>query len=577
MLYFVGHFDDGKDAKPPRDGSAQVWRIRVDGTGLTPVTQRKDGIDAFALAKDGRAVFYTVSKEEQVDQWKDLRKQFSADVQYGHGSANVSELWRLDLVTWREEKIYDTGRFVRYFDVSPETKRIAMITDPNHLLINHEGRSEVEILDLATREASELPDKLWRDDAPSPYGWLADPAWSPDGENVAFTVSYDGYPSELFIASWIRGTASVKKLARPSEAHVYGRLHWRPDDPRRICFVADHRATAPVFEVLSTDASDHRVLTPGDVVVSDFSFASDGRTIATVQSGGDYHRDIFVAKRGGPWRRLTRVNPQVDTWKLPQTSRVSWKAPDGVAVEGILELPPGYDGGERLPLIVNLHGGPTASEYIAMRYWIYGRTYFAAQGYAVLSPNYRGSTGYGDRFMIDLVGRENDVEVKDILTGVDAMIERGIADPKRLGVMGWSNGGFLTNCLIATDRFVAASSGAGVVDMTIQWGEEDTPGHVVNFLEGLPWEQPAHYQQASPLYALKPGLKTATLIHVGQNDARVPAIHSRTLHRALHYYIDAPTELIVYPGAGHSLTSYQHRLAKLKWDHAWFQKYLLGQ
>ena len=139
-----------------------------------------------------------------------------------------------------------------------------------------------------------------------------------------------------------------------------------------------------------------------------------------------------------------------------------------------------------------------------------------ANGYALLSPNYRGSTGYGDDFLVELIGRENDIDVKDILAGVDAMIERGIADPDRLAVMGWSNGGFLTNCLITSDpRFKAASSGAGVIDQVIQWGVEDTPGHVINFMVGrLPWADPDEYRAGSPLYRLG-GVTTPTLIHVG--------------------------------------------------------------
>ncbi|MEE8169597.1 MAG: prolyl oligopeptidase family serine peptidase, partial [Phycisphaerae bacterium] len=219
-------------------------------------------------------------------------------------------------------------------------------------------------------------------------------------------------------------------------------------------------------------------------------------------------------------------------------------------------------------------GGPTAATMYRLRYWIYGRTLLAAKGYAVLSPNYRGSTGYGDKFMIDLVGRENDVEVKDILAGVDAMIERGIADADRLGVMGWSNGGFLTNCLITTTpRFKAASSGAGVVDQFMQWGEEDTPGHVINYMQGLPWERIQEFREASPSARLN-HVATPTLIHVGENDARVPASHARTLYRALREYVKVPTELVVYPGAGHGLTKYNHRKAKMEWDLAWFEKYL---
>ena len=110
--------------------------------------------------------------------------------------------------------------------------------------------------------------------------------------------------------------------------------------------------------------------------------------------------------------------------------------------------------------------------------------------------------------------------------------------------------------------------------MSIQWGEEDTPGHVINFMRGLPWKRPAAYQKASPMYQIKEPFTTPTLIHVGQKDERVPATHSKALHRALRYYLKAPTELIIYPNTGHGLMSYNHRLAKMKWDHAWFDKYL---
>jgi len=226
-------------------------------------------------------------------------------------------------------------------------------------------------------------------------------------------------------------------------------------------------------------------------------------------------------------------------------------------------------------MVVAIHGGPTAMSKYRFQFWTYGRTLLPARGYAVLLPNYRGSTGYGDDFVTELVGRENDIDVQDILSGVDAMVERGIADPDRLGVMGWSNGGFLTNCIIArTDRFKAASSGAGVIDQVMQWGIEDTPGHVINFMEGnLPWSDPAEYRAGSPLFNLQK-VRTPTLIHVGQNDPRVPAAHSRTLYRGLRYYLKVPTELIVYPGEGHGLTTYTHRKAKMEWDLAWFDRYI---
>ena len=230
--------------------------------------------------------------------------------------------------------------------------------------------------------------------------------------------------------------------------------------------------------------------------------------------------DLYCCGRGkglGP-KRLTNLNPQVDTWKLPRISVVSWKGAKGDAVEGILELPPDYKKGDKLPLVVEIHGGPTTAAHCSLQYWIYGRTLLPAKGYALLRPNYRGSTGYGDRFLTDLVGHENDLDVEDILAGVDALVEKGIADPKRLGVMGWSNGGYLTNCLITkTTRFKAASSGAGIVDTVMEWGSNDEPAYAIVFKKGFPWNRAALYHKASPTYALDK-VRTPTLIHVGGGD-----------------------------------------------------------
>ncbi len=143
--------------------------------------------------------------------------------------------------------------------------------------------------------------------------------------------------------------------------------------------------------------------------------------------------------------------------------------------------------------------------------------------------------------------------------------------------MGWSNGGYLTNCLISrTNRFKAASSGAGVFDVVSQWLAEDTPGHVINYQQGFPWNRTEAMRAGSALYNADK-ITTPTLIHVGEKDARCPPIHSKGLYRALHEYVKVPCELIVYPGAGHGLTTYKHRKAKMEWDLRWFERYVREQ
>ena len=574
-IYFLSNLKREAEKSPPYNGKVQVWSLEIATGRLVPLTKVADGIDSYQVSTDGKTLYYTTSRKHVQDEWKDLKKDYS-DLTYGDGVHQVSALWKLDLASWRATVVSDQKRYIHSFEVAPNEERIAMITTEDDRAVTFEGRSRVDILEPGTSTYSVLADDLWRKQAPSPYGWLEHPRWSSDSLHLAFTVGYDGYPAELLVASWNRGPVSVRKMPRPKDVHVADSIAWRGKEPE-LCYLGDYHATKRVYAIngILGDPPETRALTPDDVVIDAFSVSEAGDKLGLLQTGLTYSRDVFLGQPTGGSTRLTTVNPQIETWKLPTLSRVTWKGAHGDAVEGVLELPPDHKPGTPLPMIVSIHGGPTACDYLGFQYWIYGRTQFSTQGYAVFCPNYRGSTGYGDKFLTDLIGHENDVEVEDILKGVDVLIAKGIADPDRLGVMGWSNGGFLTNCLITrTNRFKAASSGAGVFDMTLQWATEDTPGHVVNYLRGLPWKQPAEYQKASPLYQLNDTFNTPTLIHVGEKDERVPVGHSIALHRALHDYRKVPTELVIYPGAPHSIASHKQRLAKMKWDQAWFDKYL---
>lgn len=568
-------------ADAPYNGKTQVWRIGLEGGEPFPVTRLPDGVGGFQLAHDGRSLYYTQSKKNTDDLWKSLKEKYDK-LDYGHGVESFTQIWKLDLVNWRSEKIVDEKRVITAWSVTRDQRRIAMVTTPAEEAIHNEGWSRVDVYDAKTKKTVTLPDKLWRADAPSPYGWLLSPTWSDDGGALAFRIDFDGYPGEAFVAQFADdGSATTWKLTRPGEVTLaHEHMEWLPGK-RDLAFCAEDHARERVYCL--SDLRDGRqgkplVLTPGDVAVDHFSLASSGDRVVVVMNALTHPQDLFMVSGGGEatkFDRLTRINPQVDTWKLPKIELAKWKAPDGSDVEGVLELPPNYEPGMKLPMVVEIHGGPTSSTRFMLQYWIYGRTLLPARGWALLSPNYRGSTGYGDKFLTDLVGHENEIEVADILAGVDAMVERGIADPNRLAVMGWSNGGYLTNCLIThTDRFKAASSGAGVFDMALQWLAEDTPGHVINYMQGFPWNQTEAMKRASALYAIDK-VKTPTLIHVGEKDERCPPEHSRGLYRALHQYLHVPCELVVYPGEPHGLTKYTHRKAKMEWDLAWLDHYVL--
>lgn len=572
---------------PPHDGKRQVWRLPVAGGEPAAVTQVAGGVDLFGLTGDGRTLFYTTSRREAAGEWTALRQQFGS-VQYGHGEEDRTDIHKLDLRTWRSEKVATLKKAVAELAVAADGKRLALITAPEDKVLSFEGKSAVEILDVATGASHTLPDELWRAKAASPFGRLNSLAWSADGRSLAFVIGFDGYPSEIIVArrDGDSDATTTFKLDRPAGVTLHAGvdsqlpMQWR-GDKADLCFLGEEKGRVRIYcaqDVRPGQPPRYQTVTPGDVVVETFNLTASGEQAAAIVGDPEHLTDVAViGPEGGP-RRLTNVNPHVGSWKWPRLQVVRWQGANGDDVEGILELPADAKPGQRLPMIVHLHGGPTAMWNYQLFFNFYSlQTLMSSKGYAIFSPNYRGSSGYGDRFLTELIGRENDIEVEDILKGVDAMVAQGYADPDRLAVAGWSNGGYLTNCLVArTDRFKAASSGAGIAEVAMEWGINDEPAFAVAFVRGLPWEKPAEYRRASPLYDFGK-VRTPTLFHVGGGDERCPPEHSRMLYRALREYLKVPTELLVYPDEPHGLGRYQSRKAKMAWDAAWFDRYVLGK
>ncbi len=565
----------------PRNGKNQVWRIRPDGTQLMAVTRLESGVNDWKLSPDGTSIYYTLDDETQLaDGWKSLREEHG-DVEYGHGMIEYSELWKLDLQSWKHDLVWDEDFVIQFFAPSPDENKIAIITTPDNRLITNEGWSTIGIYDVATKETALLKDTLWRENAPSPYGWVEYPEWSSDGTRIAFSVDFDGYPREMFVATFSYTSPSIQKVKRKNEVTLGTSPVWMPNT-HDLLYIAEQQTCRPLLKVLAvgngTQGSTVEII-KNNLICWDFSVSRSSKEIAALVGTSITLPSVVLATDNAN-AVLVIANPNefISEWSIPVVTTVKWDAPDGTTIEGVLEYPAGYklqDG--PLPLYVHLHGGPTSSVTVGLTFSMYGRGLLSMNGWAVLSPNYRGSTGYGDTFLTDLIGNENDIEVLDILAGVDAMVERGLADPNRLAVGGWSNGGYLTNCVIAaTQRFKAASSGAGVFDQTMQWSIEDTPGHVVNYAKGLPWAAAKELQDMSPIYEAD-NITTPTIIHVGAGDERVPAEQSKALYRALHDYLEIPTQLVIYPGTGHGLSKMSHRKAKIEWDSMWLNKWVLEE
>jgi dipeptidyl aminopeptidase/acylaminoacyl peptidase len=273
-------------------------------------------------------------------------------------------------------------------------------------------------------------------------------------------------------------------------------------------------------------------------------------------------------------RPITAFNKSLAEKDLPQGKPYRWKADDGTTVEGMLIYPPGKFEAKHLPMFTFIHGGPADADGNHFEAdWYQWSALAATNGWLVFEPNYRGSSGYGDKFLQQIVPVIVSRPGKDILEGVDALVKDGIADPDHLTIGGYSYGGYMTNWLITqTTRFKAAVTGAGAVEHLANWGNDDTTFDDAYFLGGRPWEAPQRYHDEAAIFQIDK-VRTPTHIVAGANDIRVAVLEDYLLEHAL-YSLGIPNKLLVFPGEGHGLGKNPwHGKIKVREELNWLQKY----
>ena len=314
------------------------------------------------------------------------------------------------------------------------------------------------------------------------------------------------------------------------------------------------------------------------------SFSKDETKVAFAMDSPKSPADVYVSDPGfaNP-RKLTNVNPQLASIAMGDAEVVTWKSTDGWTVEGVLLKPVGYQAGRRYPLKVDVHGGPTGAHTNGFKAnWGSPGQFYAGQGWAVLYPNPRGSTGYGEKFMRGNIKDWGGGDYRDILSGVDELVRRGIADSSRLAVSGWSYGGFMTGWVVSqTPKFKAAMMGAGLSNMESMYGTTDIPGYIGTFYDGMPQLDGTLSNKSLEFYRSRSAIQysdkvtTPLLMLHGGNDERVP------IGQPMEYYRNLKdrgktVELVFYPREGHGLGEYYHQIDKIRREHEWLVKYTLG-
>ncbi|MGE0361867.1 MAG: prolyl oligopeptidase family serine peptidase [Vicinamibacterales bacterium] len=452
---------------------------------------------------------------------------------------------------------------VTAYDVGA-TGRIALTRAASPLL-EHRRSTEVWVMDATGGNAR----RLTTNDVAEGAARL-----SPDGREVLFTAAADGrfepyYNDKIFVVPAAGGAARV---LLPDAPFQVSDARWSADG-RRIHFVANHGVHTQLMEV--APAGGRAVaLTSGDHTIGAWRFSPRTGTHVFTLNTPQHPAEVHLLAGGGPPRRVTRVFDRVDRrFHVARQERLQWRGQDGVAVEGLLYYPIGYEPGRRYPLLVFTPGGPAASDTFGFAPEV---QVYAGKGYAVLRPNYRGSTGYGDAFLRDMVGGYFTQAHLDVLAGADAAIALGVADPDRLVKKGWSAGGHMTNKLVTfTSRFKAASSGAGAANWISMYAQSDHREFRTPWFGGTPWQADAPidvYWEHSPLRHVS-AVTTPTLFLVGEADPRVPMPQSVEMFRALKSN-GVPTRLWVAPREGHGWTELRHVLFRLQVELEWFDKWL---
>ncbi|HYM60780.1 MAG TPA: prolyl oligopeptidase family serine peptidase, partial [Thermoanaerobaculia bacterium] len=309
----------------------------------------------------------------------------------------------------------------------------------------------------------------------------------------------------------------------------------------------------------------------------------DFRSIAFSASDATHVQEIFVAAlpSGGHAlmaRKVTDMTAQLAGFTLGTVEMMTWKSKDGETIEGVLHKPANYDHSKKYPLLVVIHGGPTSVSRPVLnpanRY--YPIELFLAKGALVLEPNYRGSAGYGERFRSLNVRNLGIGDMWDVMSGIDSLVARGMVDERKLGSMGWSQGGYISAFLTTnTDRFKAISVGAGISNWVTYYVNTDITPFTRQYLHATPWEDSAVYGLTSPMTNIK-NAKTPTLIQHGERDKRVPPPNAFELYRGLRDN-GVPARLILYAGFGHGITKPKSNRAVLEHNLDWFSHYVFGE
>jgi dipeptidyl aminopeptidase/acylaminoacyl peptidase len=604
----IDHDNDGSPAWVPdgkivaflstRGGNSQVWTIELATGSIRQMTSVPTGVVSFKWAPDGKHLaiispggddgtykkrISNGQKGAVIDKldfvvYRLLGNQLFLDQERG------SDLWLVNTETGHAEQV-TKGIRVATVEWSPASLSLAIAASRVDLP-SYAAASTIYLYSVDSAKTEEIISGHGGDSFDQIQGYSS-PVWSPDGSQLAVLSAgqKDRWAALQTLAVYSLSNKTLSQVTKEEDLELYSpAFHWISG--RTAYLENTYRAARGLYE-LSLDSGKVTPFRFRDSAAgydSQFSFSADGsRAVFVHQSTGEppeiYSCDISLRQR----KKLTSLNQFADDFELPIGERVRWRSTDGVDAEGWLLKPAGFQTNRRYPLIVLIHGGPVAvmSDRFEMYsmdgaglIWPYPLRLWAQRGYAVFVPNYRGTGSYGKPFRSphDL----SDEPFADIVSGIDYLVAKGIADPSLIGITGQSHGGWLGPYVMTHKKiFKAASFAEGGVDLISAYGQ--MPGWLNRnihdyYYGGNPYDDPARYLKLSPIFDLK-GLTTPTLLEYGEQSLAVQGLE---FYSAL-WREGVPQELVIYPKTGHNISSPVLQLESMERNLDWFDYWMLGK
>ncbi|HYW50852.1 MAG TPA: prolyl oligopeptidase family serine peptidase, partial [Gemmatimonadaceae bacterium] len=540
----------------------------ADSVRPVQLTRHPTSVGMWRFSPDAKRIYFTAPDTVDPDAKARLEKRF--DVRVRNMEMPLYSLWMFDVGTQRTTRLTrDSTYSVGDMTISPDGRWIGFHgLSPDRYernILEQNDFADLRLLDVTTGTVERLTTN-------SEIGESM-VSFSPDSRLVAFSA-----PDEFIRRHNLR--VYVRDVA--ARATPFRKLGGGFDGPVTIGFWSKDAST--IFFNVGIKATDQ--IAALDVAANRVRQVTNDRGSLRVSQDDDSER-LFVT-RSDPktpptiftvpsarqleqrtaWVPLTDANPWTRDVALGETEEITWQGKDGTPVGGVLVKPVGHRAGTRVPLMVMLHGGPQSADVLSFNEG-YGSQVYAGAGYAVLMPNYRNSTNYGQKFEIESQGDYFTKGYEDIMAGVDHLITTGLVDSTQMGVLGWSAGGHWSNWILThTNRFKAISTGAGVYNWVSMYGESDTQrGRQWYLGDKMYWDDPEGWWRQSPAAYIR-NAKTPTMIHVVDNDPRVPRPESEGLHMALKR-LKVPTEFYVYPGGTHGIPDARNQLLKATAEMAW--------